>query len=395
MPNAKVNIPPDAFHPPQDLTGQAQVLINETVGWLQDNWLRIVIAVGIAVAIVAVLLAVKKLGERLGHKDKALVDARAILARVAHKTSFWFLVIVAAQLVAGYADTPPLLGKTIAFLFTVGLTFQAAVWVRELVLGFVRYRAGLAEQDHGALDSAMGIIRFLISFTIFAVALILVLGNLGVNVTGLVAGLGVGGIAIGLAAQGVFADLFAAIAILFDRPFRRGDQISFGSSSGTVEAIGLKSTRIRAYTGELRVIANKNLLDKEILNVSGRTIIRISFTISVTYETAPDKLAALPQLLRELTEAEGVTCSRAGFDSFGASSLDFALMFDVPGNDWGTAHAARDRLMVAIVRRFAAEGIGLAYPTQTSYTAAPDGTLIMPYAEAPAARTPAIPAKEG
>jgi small-conductance mechanosensitive channel len=384
MPNAKVNIPHDAFHPPQDLAGQAQVLVNETVGWLQDNWLRIVIAVGVAVAIVIVLLAVKKLGERLAHKDKALVDARAILARVAQKTSFWFLVIVAAQLVAGYADTPPLLGKTIAFLFTVGLTFQAAVWVRELVLGFVRYRAGLAEQDHGALDSAMGIIRFLISFTIFAVALILVLGNLGVNVTGLVAGLGVGGIAIGLAAQGVFADLFAAIAILFDRPFRRGDQISFGSSSGTVEAIGLKSTRIRAYTGELRVISNKNLLDKEILNVSGRTIIRISFTISVTYETAPDKLAALPQLLRELTEAEGVTCSRAGFDSFGASSLDFALMFDVPGNDWGTAHAARDRLMVAIVRRFAAENIGLAYPTQTTFTAAPDGRLIMPYPEASA-----------
>jgi small-conductance mechanosensitive channel len=382
MPNAKVNIPHDAFHPPRDLAGQAQLLINETTGWVEDNWLKIVIAGGIAVAIVAILLTIKKLGERLAHEDKALIDLRAILARVAHKTSFWFLVVVAARLVARYADTPPLLEETIAFLFTVGLTFQAAAWARELVLGFVRYRAGLAERDHGgALDSAMGIIHFLISFAIFAIALILVLGNLGVNVTGLIAGLGVGGIAIGLAAQGIFADLFAAIAILFDRPFRRGDQISFGGSSGTVEAIGLKSTRVRAYTGELRVIANKNLLDKEILNVSGRDHIRISFTLGVTYETAPDTLAALPQMLRELTEAEGAKVARAGFDAFGASSLDFALAFDIPGNDWTTAHATRDRLMVAIIRRFAAEGIGLAYPTQTSYTAAPDGRLIMPYAE--------------
>jgi small-conductance mechanosensitive channel len=88
----------------------------------------------------------------------------------------------------------------------------------------------------------------------------------------MVAGLGVGGIAIGLAAQGIFGDLFAALAIIFDRPFNRGDAISYGDSSGTIEAIGLKSTRIRAYTGELRIIANRNLLDKEVLNVSGRTI---------------------------------------------------------------------------------------------------------------------------
>src|SRR3546814_18102603 len=108
---------------------------------------------------------------------------------------------------------------------------------------------------------------------------------LGVNVTGLVAGLGVGGIAIGLAAQGIFADLFAALAIIFDRPFSKGGQVSYGDSSGTIEAIGLKSTRIRAYTGELRIIANKNLLDKEILNVSGRDHIRLPFTIGVAYRS--------------------------------------------------------------------------------------------------------------
>src|SRR3546814_9006389 len=140
---------------------------------------------------------------------------------------------------------------------------------------------------------------------------------LGVNVTGLVAGLGVGGIAIGLAAQGIFADLFAALAIIFDRPFSKGDQVSYGDSSGTIEAIGLKSTRIRAYTGELRIIANKNLLDKEILNVSGRDHIRLPFTIGVAYETPPETLARLPAILTELVEADGAKAARAGFDSFG------------------------------------------------------------------------------
>jgi small-conductance mechanosensitive channel len=107
-----------------------------------------------------------------------------------------------------------------------------------------------------------------VTITVFAIAIVVVLSNLGVNVTGLVAGLGVGGIAIGLAAQGIFADLFAALAILFDRPFRVGDSISYdkGAGSRTVEAIGLKSTRIRGGGGEERILANKRLLDFEILN---------------------------------------------------------------------------------------------------------------------------------
>jgi small-conductance mechanosensitive channel len=216
---------------------------------------------------------------------------------------------------------------------------------------------------------------------VFAVALVVLLDNLGVNVTGLVAGLGVGGIAIGLAAQGIFADLFAALAIIFDHPFSRGDQITYGDSSGTVEAIGLKSTRIRAYTGEQRVIANKNLLDKEILNVTRRDHIRMSFTISIARETPPELLARLPAILKELVEAEGGKPARAGFDAFGASSFDFALQVDVPGGDWNIAHPLRDRLLVSIVKRFAAEGIAMAYPTQTTFTASPGGTLIMPYPE--------------
>ncbi|WBO22184.1 mechanosensitive ion channel family protein [Sphingomonas abietis] len=373
------------FHPPVDFAAEGQALAAETSQWISDHWLQLLIAVGIAVVIVFALLAVQKGAQRLCREDDALVSWRTIIGRIAARTRFWFLVIVAARLVDGYADAPPLVDKTIAFLFTVGLTFQAALWARELVIGFVEHRAGAAENTGGALTSAMGIIRFLVTFALFSIALILVLGNLGVNVAGLVAGLGVGGIAIGLAAQGVFADLFAGISILFDRPFRVGENISYGSSAGTVVAIGMKTTRIRAYTGELIIISNKNLLDKEIMNVTGRDHIRLSFTLSVTYETPPDTLARIPAMLKEMGEAEKVNVARAGFDAFGASSLDFAFTIDIPGSDWSIAHPMRDRLLVTIMKRFAAEGVGLAYPTQTTYTAAPDGRLIMPYAETPGA----------
>ncbi|KAK0359036.1 hypothetical protein LTR94_032895, partial [Friedmanniomyces endolithicus] len=97
--------------------------------------------------------------------------------------------------------------------------------------------------------------------------------------------------------------------------------------------------------------------------------------------TPPETLARLPDILTELVEAEGATVARAGFESFGASSLDFVLQVDTPGDDWGTAHATRNRLLVAIMRRFAEEGISIPYPTQTTFTAAPDGRLVMPYPE--------------
>jgi small-conductance mechanosensitive channel len=146
-----------------------------------------------------------------------------------------------------------------------------------------------------------------------------------------------------------------------------------------IESIGLKSTRIRAFTGELRIISNRQLLDKEIQNTTVRDHVRLSFMIGVAYETPPDTLARIPAMLTEIVEGEGGKVARAGFESFGASSLDFALQFDVPGDDWATAHDMRNRMLVTLMKRFATEGISIPYPTQTTYTAAPDGTLVMPY----------------
>ncbi|MFC6622983.1 mechanosensitive ion channel family protein [Novosphingobium panipatense] len=365
--------------PLPDVTAQLPDLWHSTVAWFQTYWLQIIISIGIALLIVTALYALRRLGARLCREERGRGDWLTILGRVVNKTMNFFIIMVAVRAVDGYAKTPPALDRAVAFFFTLAAVIQAAIWAREFILGAIEHKTSAEHFKGEAIINAMGLIRLLVSVAVFAVAAIVLLDNIGVNVTGLVAGLGVGGIAIGLAAQGIFADLFAALAIIFDRPFSKGDQISFDTSSGTIEAIGLKSTRIRAYTGELRIIANKVLLDKEILNVSGRDHIRLPFTIGVAYETPPETLARIPDMLKEIVEAEGGKPSRAGFESFGASSLDFTLLVDVPGNDWAVAHPLRDRLVVAIMTRFAKEGISIPYPTQTTYTAAPDGTLIMPY----------------
>ncbi len=369
--------------PPQpaapDVQAQIQDLTHSTLGWFQTYWLQIIIAGAIAFGIVTALYALRRLGARLCRPGQTGGAWLTVVGRVAAKTTNYFIIMVAIKVVDNYAQTPPMLDNLVTFLFTVAAVLQCAIWARELILGAIEHKTASEHFQGETIINAMGLIRLLVSVVVFAVAAVVLLDNLGVNVTGLVAGLGVGGIAIGLAAQGIFADLFAALAIIFDRPFSKGDQISYGTSSGTIEAIGLKSTRIRAYTGELRVISNKALLDQELLNVTKRDHIRMPFSIGVAYETPPETLARVPAILKELVEAEGAKAARAGFETFGASSLDFTLLVDVPGTDWSVAHPLRDRLLVAIMKRFAAEGISIPYPTQTTFTAAPDGRLIMPY----------------
>jgi small-conductance mechanosensitive channel len=237
------------------------------------------------------------------------------------------------------------------------------------------------------------LIRWLVSIAIFAIAILVVLDNLGINITGLVAGLGVGGIAIGLAAQGIFGDLFAAIAIIFDQPFVRGDTIRFDATTATVESIGMKSTRLRALSGEEVIIANRLLLDKELINFSKIERRRITFLLSLVYQTSPEKALALPALLETVVADNGGEFLRCGFTGFGASALDFELLFDIHSQDFAVVAQHRHKIGLSVYRTLSEAGYELAYPTQTTFTAAPDGTMIMPYA-APAATVTARSSKK-
>jgi len=350
--------------------------------WIADHAVRIGIAVGAAALIVLLLHSVKHLLLRAANRLAGHRSWPALIASVVRRTRLWFLIALAARLVQGYANAPEVVAQTISFVFVVAATFQVAIWARTFVLGLIEHRAGHDGSDAN-LASAMTIIRLLVSFAVFAVALIFVLDNLGVNVTGLVAGLGVGGIAIGLAAQGIFGDLFAALSILFDKPFVVGDQITYqgkeGPVTGHVERIGLKSTRIRGQGGELRIIANAKLLEQELTNLTGRAFHRLSIRFGVIYQTDPHVLQTLPDLLNQIVEARGHDFVRGTMIAFGPSSLDYELVFDCQAPEINEARSNFQTVALAILDAFRERGIEFAYPTQTTFTAAPDGTLIMPY----------------
>ncbi|WP_375186958.1 mechanosensitive ion channel family protein [Sphingobium yanoikuyae] len=354
---------------------------HSTIAWFQLHYIQILIAVGAATIIYLALATLRRIGTKHRGRRGDPLGLGNVLSRAAARTTQYFMIMVAARLVVVFADAPASLDKTVTFFFTIAVVVQAAIWAREIILGLIE-RKTLADDGQGeTLANAMGLIRILVTFALFAIAAIVVLDNLGVNVTGLVAGLGIGGIAIGLAAQGIFSDLFAALSIIFDKPFRQGETITYDTTTATVEKIGLKSTRLRAVTGEKKVISNANLLQKEITSYQTLDHRRIKFPIGVIYQTAPDLAAEIPSILKTIIEELGGNFVRSGFIGFGASSLDFEVEFDVYLPGWDEIYLVRHKIGLAVLREFNARGIEFAYPTQTTFTAAPDGRMIMPYAE--------------
>ena len=350
------------------------------IEWITTNRAELLIALIIGTLIFLALSLLKKWALKWSEKASDKSSIRAILTRAISKTGRFFRIMLAIELVSVAANTPPFLANVIAFLFTISVVLQAAIWARELILGLIERRADSNAEDNDTLHSAMTLIRLMVSFAIFAIALIVILDNLGVNVTGLVAGLGVGGIAIGLAAQGIFSDLFAAIAMILDKPFRVGDTIRYGTSTATVEKIGMKSARLRSIGGELLVISNAKLLEVEITNFTLTGYRRTRYPLSLTYQTSPEKIRTVPALLQEIIEREGGEFIRAGFIGFGASSIDFEVNFDIKSDNFEEIFQKRHSIGLAIIEAFADSGLEFAYPTQTTFTAAPDGKMIMPYA---------------
>jgi small-conductance mechanosensitive channel len=275
---------------------------------------------------------------------------------------------------------PPKIAHPLDIAFVIVAAIQGAIWARELIMGIVTREAG-DEVGETALDNARSVIRVLVSVALFAIAIIVILDNLGVNVTALVAGLGIGGIAIGLAAQGIFSDLFAALAILLDKPFRRGETIRYDDSVGTVEKIGLKTTRLRSLTGEGLVMSNKNLLDREIHNFAEGHSRRTTFVFNIIYQTPPELLEQIPEIVAGVVKTRsGCHFVRCAITNLAASSIDYEMVFESATVDADMVGADRTAIVVELVRAFALHGIEFAYPTQTTFTAAPDGTMIMPYA---------------
>ena len=329
-------------------------------GWFEANREGLTTGLLVGAILVALMLLLRSFGERSVSRDPLGTGWRAVFGRVLAKTGVAFMILAAADVVATYADLPHKAARLIDILFVIAFAIQGAVWGRELVLGVIGRKVA---EDNGAgpLASAMAIIRVLVSVALFSIAGILILDNVGVNVTALVAGLGIGGIAIGLAAQGIFSDLFAALSILFDRPFKKGDTIRYDGSTGTVERIGLKTTRLRSITGEQLIMANTKLLEREIHNLAQAKARRITIYLAIGGDTSGAAVDRVGEAAAEaVTEQKGCKLVRCGLAGAGSGALAYDLVYDDSTTSADTLARNRSAILHSLIDRLGAAKLVLA-----------------------------------
>ena len=290
------------------------------------------------------------------------------VADLATATKLWFLFGLAFYASTLVVVLPDRTLAVVRALAAIVLILQAAIWGNVLIVfGITRYQAENRVQDAAAVTT-MSALAFLGKLALWTVALLLILDNMGLDVTALIAGLGVGGIAVALAAQNILGDLFASLSIVMDKPFVLGDFIIVGDYMGTVENIGLKTTRVRSLSGEQLVFPNSDLLGSRIRNFKRMQERRIVFTIGVTYETSLENLRAIPELIKDAIAAqENTRFDRAHFKGFGDSALTYEAVYFMTLPDYTIYMDVQQQINFKLLEQFASRGIEFAYPTQTIY----------------------------
>lgn len=343
----------------------------EILGNPIQDWLT---ALGIALAINVVVglfkwLLVHRLAKAASRTSHALDDA---LVEVARRTRQWLIFGVTLFAASHYLELPERAESVLKIAATVAAFLQLGLWAGAgLDFWLNRYRQRTLQMDVGAATS-LAALSFVGRVLLWAFVLLLALDNLGVDVTALVAGLGVGGIAVALAVQNILGDLFASLSIVMDKPFVIGDFIVIDGFSGTVEHVGLKTTRIRSISGEQLIFSNSDLLNARLRNYKRMQERRIVFTFGVLYQSAPEQLEQIPAIVRGVIEAQPLArFDRAHFFKFGDSSLDYEAVYWMKEPDYGKYMDTQQAINLALFRAFAEAKIGFAYPSRSIYVENP------------------------
>jgi small-conductance mechanosensitive channel len=332
---------------------------------LLGNSLRAWLATGLAFALAfAVLVLVRRLVTR---RVAAVASRTAnafddLVLELARRTRVYFLFAVAVVIAIRFVELRPrievLLDKAVALV----VLLQAARWATG-VIGF--YVSRQVEKRRGASEAAniwaARMLGYAASVAVWAIILVALLDNLGFDVATLVTGLGIGGIAIALAVQNILSDIFAAVAIVLDKPFVVGDLIAVDTFSGTVEQIGLKTTRIRSLTGEQVIFANSELLKGRIRNFKRLYERRVAFTLDVAGDLPPETVARIPNVLREIVEAHRpVRFDRSHFSAHTGSAVRFETVYYVLDPDYNQFMDVQQGVYLGVLERFRTEDIKVA-----------------------------------
>lgn len=332
-------------------------------------------AVLIAAAILLIAWAIRAVArKKLAGAPETERHVDDVVLALADRTML-FLLLLPAVFAGARALTLP--SEAMAVIRTgaiLSMIAQGALWGSGLVDQWLqRYRRRRGASDPSAVMT-INAFRFAAAVGIWAIAIVAAIDSLGFEVSALVAGLGIGGVAVALATQNILGDLFASLSIVLDKPFVIGDVIMVDDIIGAVETIGLKTTRIRSLSGEEIVVSNGDLLKSRIRNFKRMQDRRIVFRIGVVYETPPEKLERIVTLVRNMIEARPNTrFDRGHFAALGAASYEFEFAYYVNSPEYDDYMDVQEAINFAIVRTFAAEGIEFAFPTQTVFLRRPVG----------------------
>ncbi|MDX2084203.1 MAG: mechanosensitive ion channel family protein [Candidatus Melainabacteria bacterium] len=353
-----------------------QFLQTKLYGNTVETWILALLATLLLywVARLSVSVLASRLGQLARRTPTDIDDFLVSLLQRTHGMVFWALGIYGGSLFAKLPAAANLLIGKLPFLV---LVLQLALWANHLVTYLLeRYtRSRPTEWQQVQMRTMMSPFKFIAVALLWSVLGLILLENLGFDITALVAGLGIGGVAIALATQNILSDLLASLSIVLDKPFVIGDFVIVDTLMGTVEHIGLKTTRIRSLSGEQLIFSNNDLLKSRIRNFKRMEERRVLFTFGVVYQTDVAHLEQIPTLVQDIiTQQEKTRFDRAHFKSYGSSSLDFEVVYYVLDAEYNTYMDIQQHINLEMFRRFQAEGIEFAYPTQT-VVLTPDAAL--------------------
>jgi small-conductance mechanosensitive channel len=302
--------------------------------------------------------------KRISKRSQTTLDSRLIQAFSRPLVRLAYVGIVYIALTN--LNLHPILTQVLQSLAVIVTTVIGILFLSQLTEYLVR--SYLLKRGDVELENSFSALLPILRSVFWAVGAVFLLDNLGFDISAVVASLGIGGLAIAFAAQGVLQDLFSYFSIVLDRPFSLGDFIIVGDFVGTVEHIGIKTTRLKSIGGEALVIANTDLTGSRIRNFSPMERRRVSFTLGVTYETPKEKLEVIPAIIRDIVaRQEQITFDRAHFTSYGDFSLNYDVVYYVESSDYTLAMDVQQRINLALYEAFAQRDIEFAYPTQVTY----------------------------
>jgi small-conductance mechanosensitive channel len=332
------------------------------------------IALGLSVAIALSVyifkpILTRKLAAKAELTDNAIDDGFVLALKA---TRVWLICVFAASIGSRYLTLPDKIESGLGHVTTLALFLQVGFWLSAVLQFWVNRSRQRALEHDAAAATSLSALAFVARVILWAVIVLLVLDNFGVNITALVAGLGVGGVAVALAVQNILGDLFASLSIIVDKPFVIGDFIIVDDYMGTVEHVGLKTTRIRSLGGEQIVFSNGDLLKTRIRNYKRMYERRVVFSFGVAYGTSPELLEQIPPAVKKIVEDCGkVRFDRAHFQKLSAYELTFEVVYWVLSADYNLYMDIQQKINLELIRLLAQLEISIPFPTQQLYIESP------------------------